>query len=62
MRNADFKMPFGKYREVELEEIWEDDKDYLYWCLENLSSEDICQAIEEFIEDADERDKRWRRK
>lgn len=62
MSNADYKMPFGKYKGTELIEIYEDDPDYLQWCAENIKQFDVRNTIEDFLQEVIARDKRWGRK
>jgi len=48
MYDMDDLMPFGKYKGTEIEEIIEDDPQYMVWAVENMSiqfSEEVLEIV-----------------
>ena len=44
----DDEMPFGKFKELEIKDIFEDDWKYLAWCRDNIGtkfSDDVLEGI-----------------
>lgn len=55
MKLSSYKMPFGKWKGTELEEIYEDDPSYLEWVDENLENDDVRERVSIFVCDNCER-------